>query len=229
MKTPNVTAGNSPKSPPPGSTHLSRAPPKMDPKTNQTRIKFKLALGSPFEPGQEPKMKVVLAEVARGRRSGGSPRPPGSILGGILILKTALFRCCFKLPRQNAFCMAFDCYFVRLSFDLKDGRAARANGAYADSTTKTKGFNQFFKLCFCAGERRGEQNTHGSDKKTHATKAFKKLCLLALLVSFFRSRQPSRKKVPKMTSQSPSGTLPGTRQEGKIGLRFALGAFQGRF
>ena len=31
-----------------------------------------------------------------------------------------------------------------------------------------------------------------------------------------------------MTSQSPSGTLPGTRQEGKIGLLFALGAFQGR-
>ena len=125
--------------------------------------------------------------------------------------------------------MAFDCYFVRLSFDLKDGRAARANGAYADSTTKTNGFNQFFKLCFCAGERRGEQNTHGSDKKTHATKALKKLCFLALLVSFFRSRHPNRKKVPKMTSQSPSGTLPGTRLEGKIGLLVALGAFQGRF
>ena len=48
-------------------------------------------------------------------------------------------------------------------------------------------------------------------------------------MSFFRSRQPSRKKVPKMTSQSPSGTLPGTRLEGKIGLLVALGAFQGRF
>ena len=55
------------------------------------------------------------------------------------------------------------------------------------------------------------------------------MCLLALLVPFFRSRQPNRKKVPKMTSQSPSGTLPGTRQEGEIGLLFALGAFQGRF
>jgi hypothetical protein len=32
-----------------------------------------------------------------------------------------------------------------------------------------------------------------------------------------------------MTSQSPSGTLPGTRLEGKIGLLVALGAFQGRF
>ena len=55
------------------------------------------------------------------------------------------------------------------------------------------------------------------------------MCLLALLVPFFRSRQPSRKKVPKMTSQSPSGTFPGTRQEGEIGLLVALGAFQGRF
>ena len=55
------------------------------------------------------------------------------------------------------------------------------------------------------------------------------MCLLALLVPFFRSRQPSRKKVPKMTSQSPSGTSPGTRLKGKIGLLVALGAFQGRF
>ena len=124
--------------------------------------------------------------------------------------------------------MAFDCYVVRLSFDLKDGRAARANGAYADSTTKTKGFNQFFKLCFCAGERRGEQNTHGSDKKTHATK-LSKTVFWGTLGAFFRSRQPSRKKVPKVTSQSPSGTTPGTRQEGEIGLLVALGAFQGRF
>ena len=124
--------------------------------------------------------------------------------------------------------MAVGCYFVRLSFGLKDCRAARANGAYADSTTKTNGFNQFFKLCFCAGERRGEQNTHGSDKKTHATKALK-ICVFCHFWCLFRSRHPSRKKVPKMTSQSPSGTLPGTRQEGKIGLLVALGAFQGRF
>ena len=55
------------------------------------------------------------------------------------------------------------------------------------------------------------------------------MCSLALLVPFLRSRQPNRKKVPTMTSQSPSGTLPGTRQEGKIGLLVALGAFQGRF
>ena len=71
------------------------------------------------------------------------------------------------------FVWLFDCYVVRLSFGLKDCRAARANGAYADSTTKTNGFKQFLKLCFCAGERRGAQNTHGSGKKTHATNALK--------------------------------------------------------
>ena len=64
------------------------------------------------------------------------------------MLKTALFGCCFKLPRQSAFCMAFDCYFVRLSFDLKDGRAARANGAYADSTTKLMVLSSFSSCAF---------------------------------------------------------------------------------
>ena len=142
-------------------------------------------------------MKVVLAEVARGRRSGGSPRPPGSILGGIFTLKTALFGCFLKLPRQSAFCMAFDCYVVRLSFGLKDCRAARANGAYADSTTKTNGFKQFFKLCFCAGERRGEQNTHGSDKKTHATKALKNCVFWHFSCLFFVPASPTAKTSPK--------------------------------
>ena len=142
-------------------------------------------------------MKVFLAEVARGRRSGGSPRPPGSILGGILTLKTALVGCCFKLPRQSVCCLVFDCYLVRLSFDLKDGRAARANGAYADSTTKTNGFKQFFQLCFCAGERRGEQNTHGSGKKTHATKALKICVFWHFWCLFFVPANPTAKKSPK--------------------------------
>ena len=44
--------------------------------------------------------------------------------------------------------MAFDCYFVRLSFGLKDCRAARANGAYADSTTKTNELKQFLSSAF---------------------------------------------------------------------------------
>ena len=135
--------------------------------------------------------------VARGRRPGGSPRPPGLILGAISGPQTALFGCFFELPRQNAFCMFFDCYFVRLSFDLKDGRAARANGAYADSTTKTNGFNQFFKLCFCAGERRGEQNTHGSGKKTQAKKALQ-ICVYGYFWCLFSvPANPTAKKSPK--------------------------------
>ena len=93
--------------------------------------------------------------------------------------------------------MAFDCYFVRLSFRLKDGRAARANGAYADSTTKTNGFNQFFKLCFCAGERRGEQNTHGSGKKTHAKKALQINVFWHLSCLFCVPANPTAEKSPK--------------------------------
>ena len=79
--------------------------------------------------------------------------------------------------------------------------------------------------------RRAPRRTEYTRKRSEnaCNKSLTKMCFLALLVSFFRSRQPSRKKVPKMTSQSPSGTLPGTRQEGKIGLLVALGAFQGRF
>ena len=40
--------------------------------------------------------------------------------------------------------MVSDCYFVRLSFGLKDCRAARANGAHADSILKTDGFKPIF-------------------------------------------------------------------------------------
>ena len=93
--------------------------------------------------------------------------------------------------------MAFDSYFVRLSFGLKVCRAARANGAYADSTTKTDGFKQFLKLCFCAGERRGEQNTHGSGKKTHATNALKFYVYGHFSCLFFVPANPTAKKSPK--------------------------------
>ena len=93
--------------------------------------------------------------------------------------------------------MAFGCYFVRLSFALKDCRAARANGAYADSTTKTNDFKQFFKLCFGAGERRGEQNTHGSGKKTHAKKALPICVYWHLSCLFFVPANPTAKKSPK--------------------------------
>ena len=150
-------------------------------------------------------MKFCWAEVARGRRSGGSPQPPGSILGGILTIKTALFCCFLSFRGRVLFVWLFDCYVVRLSFGLKDCRAARANGAYADSTTKTNDCKQFLKLCFSAGERRGAQNTHGSGKKTHATN-FKNLCLLALLVPFFFvPANPTAKRSPKWPPRVPPG------------------------
>ena len=47
-------------------------------------------------------------------------------------------------------------------------------------------------------------------------------------LAFFRSRRPNRQKAPQMTSQTPSGTLPGTLQEAEIDPLFAPRAFQGR-
>ena len=44
---------------------------------------------------------------------------------------------------------------------------------------------------------------------------------------FFRSGKPNRKKAPKMTSQNPSGTLPGSLREGEIDQLFAPGGPQG--
>ena len=45
---------------------------------------------------------------------------------------------------------------------------------------------------------------------------------------FAISRRPNRQKASQMTSQSPSGTLPGTLQEAEIDPLFAPRAFQGR-
>ena len=80
----------------------------------------------------------------------------------------------FRASVAWCFSLAFGQFFVRLSFCLKDVRAPRANGAHADYIVKTNGFKHIFKLCFRAGECRGQQNTHGSGKKTHAKTAPKK-------------------------------------------------------
>ena len=96
--------------------------------------------------------------------------------------------------------MAFDSYFVRLSFGLKVCRAARANGVYADSTTKTNGLKQFLKLCFCAGERRGAQNTHGSGKKTHQ-QMLENSVLIGTFGAFFSFP-------PTQPQKSPQNDLP---------------------
>ena len=138
------------------------------------------------------------------------------MFGDILAPKTVLLLAFFRASVAWCFSLAFGQFFVRLSFCLKDVRAPRANGAHADYIIKTHGFKHIFKLCFRAGERRGEQNTHGSGKKTHAKTAPKKTYFLVTFLFFFRSRRPNRQKAPQMTSQTPSGTLPGTLQEAEI-------------
>ena len=99
----------------------------------------------------------------------------------------------FRASVAWCFSLAFGQFVVRLSFCLKDVRAPRANGAHADYIVKTNGFKHIFKLCFRAGECRGEQNTHGSGKKTHAKTAPKKnglFCDLSAFVSFPPAQPP---------------------------------------
>ena len=103
----------------------------------------------------------------------------------------------FRASVAWCFSLAFGQFFVRLSFCLKDVRAPRANGAHADYIVKTDGFKHIFKLCFRAGERRGEQNTHGSGKKTHAKTAPKKQTFWRLFCFFFVPAGPTAKKLPK--------------------------------
>ena len=149
-------------------------------------------------------------------------------MGRISAPKTPLFDHCLDLPRQSAFCMVSDGYLVRRSFDFKLCDTARANRAYADFTAKTNGFKQFLKLCFCTGDRRGEQNLHASDQKNTCRTRFKNQRCLTHLWLFLRSCRRNHKNVHKMTSLSPSGSLPETPLEGENGLLSALGAFLGR-
>ena len=113
------------------------------------------------------------AEVARRRRPGRSRKAPGSILGGILVSKTAHVGRFFEPPRPTVFGMLLNSFFVYDLVGFNDFRAAGANGAHADDTVKTNGFEPFFKLCFRAGELQGEQNTHASDSKNACERSFK--------------------------------------------------------
>ena len=112
------------------------------------------------------------------------------------------------------FSLAFGQFVVRLSFCLKDVRAPRANGAHADYIVKTNGFKHIFKLCFRAGERRGEQNTHGSGKKTHAKTAPKNDVLVTFLLFFsFPPAQPPKSSPNDLPDplRDPPGDPPGGR------------------
>ena len=146
---------------------------------------------------QERFWRALGAEVARRRRPRRSRRPPGSIFGDILAPKTVLFGAFFQASVAWCFSLAFGQFFVRLSFCLKDVRAPRANGAHADYIVKTNGFKHIFKLCFRAGECRGEQNTHGSGKKTHAKTAPKNRVSCDFSCLFFVPAGPTSQKLPK--------------------------------
>ena len=117
--------------------------------------------------------------LARKSRAGGVQGAPGGrFLETCWLPKLCFFLLFVRASVAWCFSLAFGQFVVRLSFCLKDVRAPRANGAHADYIIKTNGFKHISKLCFRAGERRGEQNTHGSGKKTHAKTAPKKQTFL---------------------------------------------------
>ena len=125
------------------------------------------------------------------------PEASGVDFGSVLAPQTVLFFAFFRASVAWCFPLAFGQLFVRLSFCLKDVRAPRANGAHADYIVKTNGFKHIFKLCFRAGERRGEQNTHGSGKKTHAKTASKNRLFGDIFGLFFVLAGLTAKKLPK--------------------------------
>ena len=154
----------------------ARCPPDASCFANLVGNFFQGALGTFFRPWRPP--RALLESSWRGSRAQEAAkalpeasgvdfwRHFGSQNGAVFSFFRASVAWCFSL--------AFGQFVVRLSFCLKDVRAPRANGAHADYIVKTNGFKHSFKLCFRAGERRGEQNTHGSGKKTHAKTAPKK-------------------------------------------------------
>ena len=126
-----------------------------------------------FRPWRPP--RALLESSWRGSRAQEASKALSEASGVDCILapKTVFF-VVFRASMAWCFSLAFGQFFVRLSFCLKDVRAPRANGAHADYIVKTDGFKHILKLCFRAAERRGEENTHGNGKKTHAKTAPKK-------------------------------------------------------
>ena len=81
--------------------------------------------------------------------------------------------------------MAFDCYFVRRAFGLKDCRAARANGAYADSITKTNGLKQFFLSCAFAPGSAEANRIHTEAVRKRMQKKLYKSVFMGTFGAFF--------------------------------------------
>ena len=103
--------------------------------------------------------------------------------------KRHLFDVLLRFRGRVLFVMVFDCYFVRLSFGFKDCRAARANGAYAGSSTKTNGLN-------------------GSGKKTHGTNILK-IVFVGTFWSFFSFPPTQPQKSPQYDLPEPLRDPPG--------------------
>ena len=64
------------------------------------------------------------------------------------------------------------------------------------------------------------------NRKSHAKSTSKNIEILLICFTFFRAGRPSRKNAPKMTSQSHSGTLPGSLRGSEIDKLFAPGGPQ---
>ena len=71
--------------------------------------------------------------------------------------------------------------------------------------------------------RRGEGQEQRENRMLNQLQKTLKICCFSY---FFRAGRPSRKNTPKMTSQSHSGTLPGSLREGEIDQLFAPGGPQ---
>ena len=134
--------------------------------------------------------------LARKLRAGALPEASGVAFWSLFGPQSGAFWAFFRASVAWCVSLAFGEFVVPLSFCFKDVRVPRANGAHADYIVKTNGFKHIFMWCFRAGERRGEQNTHGSGKKTHA-KQLHKFELIWTFLAFFRSRWPNCKKLPK--------------------------------
>ena len=110
---------------------------------------------------------------------------------------------------ESCFLLAFERLFIRFFLFFTHVRFPSEKGAPADCIVKTNGFKHIFVLCFRAGERRGQQNTHGSGKKTHAKKALKKCVFWHFGGLFFVLANRTAQNTPKRPPRDPPGPSPG--------------------
>ena len=93
---------------------------------------------------------------------------------------------------------------------------------------KNQWFEAFLSSAFAPPSAEANRTYTGAVRKRMKKQHPKKRMLGDFSAFVFRSRRRNRQKAPQMTSQTPSGTLPGTLQEAEIDPLFAPRAFQGR-